>query len=305
MSVVARALRRTGSTVLGPPLVSLVAQLGQRRLLGGNIALRAVEELVSGGSGRTTVASVDLGAAQPSRLELDLSLPGCRSLLVRPLRQHFDWSSMALFTKLAREAQTIFDVGANIGVFTYLAASHAPRARVFSYEPTPRLAALIERNVARSGWSERVEVRRAAVSAEPGTMTFYVRENDQESTLEAGRTARGDVRDRLDVPVVSLDDVFEREGIDASTALLKIDVEGHETKLLDGLERTLRRPGGRPTLLMEFLGHAIVDDHIIERVLGFGLRVSYVTSRGVVALSSTDDFARAQELGQFNFLVTE
>ena len=136
-------------------------------------------------------------------------------------------------------------------------------------------------------------------------MTFYIRANDQESTLESGRTASGDVRDRFDVPVVSLDDIFEREGIDASRALLKIDVEGHEMKLLDGFERTLRRPGGRPTLLMEFLGRAIVEDRIIERVLGLGLRVSYVTTRGPVALSSTDDFGRAQELGQFNFLVTE
>src|SRR5579863_9347338 len=165
MSVVARALRRTGSTVLGPPLVALVAQLGQRRLLGGNIASRAVEELVSGGSQRTTIASVDLGAVQPSHLELDLSLPSCRNLLVQPLRQYGDWSSIQLFTRLAREAQTIFDVGANVGVFTYLAASHAPHARVFSYEPTPSLASLIERNVARNGWSQRVEVRRAAVSA--------------------------------------------------------------------------------------------------------------------------------------------
>src|SRR5581483_1195691 len=305
MSVVARALRRTGSTVLGPPLIALVARMGQRRLPGGSVAIRAVEELVSGGPRRTTVASVDLGAAPASCLELDLSLPGCLSLLVQPLSKHGDWSSMQLFTTLARDAHTIIDIGANVGVFTYLAALHAPRARVIAYEPTPRLAALIERNVARNGWSERVEVRRVAVSAEPGTLMFYVRQNDQESTLESGRTASGDVRERFEVPVVSLDDVFERDGIDAATALLKIDVEGHEMKVLDGFERTLRRPHGRPTLLMEFLGHAIVDDRIIERVLGLDLRVSYVTSHGLVALSSTHDFARAQELGQFNFLVAE
>lgn len=304
MSVVARTLRRTGSTVLGPPLIALVARLGQRRILAGNAAERAVEELVSKAPHRTTVASLDLGAGI-SHLELDLSLASCRSLLVQPLREYTDWSSIQLFTKLAREAETIFDVGANVGVFTYLAASHAPRARVLSYEPTPRLAALIERNVARNGWSPHVEVRRAAVSAEPGTMTFYVRANDQESTLESGRTGSGDVRERFDVPVVSLDEVFECEAIDASRTLLKIDVEGHEMKLLDGFERTLRRRGGRPTLLMEFLGRAIVDDHIIDRVLGFGLRVSYVTSHGLVPLANTSDFARAQELGQFNFLVTE
>jgi hypothetical protein len=56
---------------------------------------------------------------------------------------------------------------------------------------------------------------------------------------------------------------------------------------------------------MEFLGRAINEGHIIDRVLGLGLNVSYVTSRGLVRLASTSDFARAQELGQFNFLVAE
>ena len=304
MSVVARTLRRTGSTVLGPPLIALVARLGQRRILGGSSASRAVEELVARSTHRTTVAPVDLGASV-ARLELDLSLPSCRSLLVQPLRQYADWSSIHLFTSLARKATTILDVGANIGVFTYLAASHATQARVLAYEPTPRLASLIERNVARNGWASRVEVRRAAVSSAPGTMTFYVRENDQESTLEPGRTASGDVRERIQVPVVALDDVFEREGIPPETALLKIDVEGHEMRLLDGFERTLRRRNGRPTLLMEFLGRAITDGRIIDRVLGFGLSVHYLTSGGPVRLEKTSDLERVQELGQFNFLVVE
>ena len=304
MSVVARTLRRTGSTVLGPPLIALVARLGQRRILGGNSASRAVEELVSHSAHRTTVASIDLGASVV-KLELDLSLPSCRSLLVQPLEQYADWSTIRLYTSLARQATTIFDIGANVGVFTYLAASHAPDARIIAYEPTPHLASLIERNVERNGWSPRVEVRRAGVSAEPGTMTFYVRANDQESTLESGRTASGDVRERFDVPVVSLDEVFEREGIAPETALLKIDVEGHEMKLLDGFERTLRRPHGKPKLIMEFLGRAINEGHIIDRVLGLGLNVSYITSRGLVRLGSTADFARAQELDQFNFLVTD
>jgi hypothetical protein len=56
---------------------------------------------------------------------------------------------------------------------------------------------------------------------------------------------------------------------------------------------------------MEFLGRAINEGQIIDRVLGFGLRVQYITSRGLVPLGSTREFESAQELGQFNFLVME
>jgi hypothetical protein len=109
----------------------------------------------------------------------------------------------------------------------------------------------------------------------------------------------------ITVPVVALDDVFESDGIDPARTVCKIDVEGHEMKVLDGLERTLGRRTGRPTLLMEFLGRAITEERIIERVLDYGLDVYYVSSRPPVRLRSTSDFVPVQELGQWNFLLTD
>jgi len=98
--------------------------------------------------------------------------------------------------------------------------------------------------------------------------------------------------------------VIESEAIDCATTLLKIDVEGHEMRVLDGLERTLRRDAARPTLLMEFLGRAIVEQRVIERVLQMGLAVYYVSRRALVRLASTDDLQAYHELGQWNFLLT-
>jgi FkbM family methyltransferase len=306
MSLAARVLRRTGSTALGPPLVRLVAGLAQRQILGFGPACRAVEALVSDTSRPlTTVLRVDLDG-HSCQLELDLSIPSCRSLFIQPeFQRAADWPSIRLFCELAREATTIIDVGANFGIYTYFAATHARQSRLIAYEPAPRVAALFERNLARNGWTERVDVRRAGVSANAGSMTFYVRENDHESTFEPDLATVDDVRDRIQVPIVALDDVFEREAIDPSRALLKIDVEGHEMRVLDGLERTLRQSQGRPTLLMEFLGKAIVEDRILDRVVGFGLQVYYVTPTALVRVGSTSDLERVHQLGQSNFLVTE
>ncbi len=304
MSLARRLLQRTGSTALGPPLVRLVGGLARGRMLGFGSACRAIEALMAGTPRVTTIIATDLDGHR-CELELDLSIPSCRSVFVQPFHRADDWPSIRLFCQLARDATTIIDVGANLGVFTYFAVAHAPRARIIAYEPAPRMATLLEINLARNGWSRRVEVRRAGVSATSRSMTFYVRENDHESSFEDASAVLADVRARVEVPVVALDDVFERESIVPATTLLKIDVEGHEMRVLDGLERTLARSGARPTVLMEFLGKAINEDRVIDRVLGLGLHVSYVTPRGLVRVASTSDLLRVHELGQSNFLLTD
>jgi FkbM family methyltransferase len=263
-----------------------------------------VELLSSEWPDRVMCITLDLGSGKHARVELDLGIGSCVELFVTRLDRMTDHASVRLFQRLAVEASTIFDVGANVGLFTYLAAAHAPQARIIAYEPTAALAALIGRNIARNGWGARAAVRAQAVSASAGSMPFYVLEGDSESTLEPDRTRHATVTSRVAIGVVALDDVLEAEEIDPAGVLLKIDVEGHEMRVLDGLERTLRRSGARPTLLMEFLGRALVDERIIERVLGLGLDVYYVSSRGLVRLASTNELQPFHELGQWNFLLT-
>lgn len=278
--------------------------MGRRRLVPGHFAYRVVELLSSRWADRVVCVTLDLGGGKRALIELDLGVGSCVELFVAPPDGMSDHASVRLFRVLAAEATTIIDVGANVGVFTYLAAAHSPRARVIAYEPTPALAALIGRNIARNGWAARVEVRAQAVSAGAGSMPFYVLEGDSESTLEPDRARHATVTSRVAIGLVALDDVLEAEEIDPASVLLKIDVEGHEMRVMDGLERTLRRHGARPTLLMEFLGHAIVQEGIIERVLDLGLDVYYVSSRGLVRLGSTDELQAFHELGQWNFLLT-
>jgi len=299
-----RALRSLGSKRYARPTATLVSALGRRRLLPGHVAYRVIELLSSDWPDRVMCIAIDLGEGKRARVELDLSIGSCIELFVTPLDGMTDYASVRLFRALAAESSTILDVGANVGLFTYLAAAHAPLARVIAYEPTPTLAALIGRNIVRNGWEMRAEVRAQAVSSAAGSMPFYVLKGDSESTLEPDRARNATVTSRMAIGVVALDDVLEAEAIDCASALLKIDVEGHEMHVLDGLERTLRRAGARPTLLMEFLGRAILDERIIERVLGLGLDVYYVSSRALVRLASTDELQPFHELGQWNFLLT-
>jgi FkbM family methyltransferase len=293
-----------GTTRFARPAAIMTGGLGRHRMLPAHVAYRSVELLARGWPDRVVCATLDLGGGAHALIELDLAIGSCIELFVTPASGMADQASVRLFRVLAATSSTIIDVGANVGYFTYLAAAHAPSARVIAYEPTPALAALIGRNIVRNGWSTRAEVRAAGASASAGTLPFYVLEGDSESTLEADRARNAGMAGRLAIQVVALDDVIESEAIDCATTLLKIDVEGHELRVLDGLARTLRRDAARPTLLMEFLGRAIVEQRVIERVLEMGLAVYYVSRRALVRLASTDDLQSYHELGQWNFLLT-
>jgi FkbM family methyltransferase len=293
------------SARISEPLLEVVAGLARRGFVPADVASRVVRGLAARAAVGAVVAPVDLGGPAPAMLELDPSIGGCLDLLVTTPRRSADRPSLDVFRALVREATTVVDVGANVGLFTYVAACHAPQAAVRAYEPNPELASLIERNLARNRWAPRASVRREGVSALSGVRPFYMHAIDVESSFEPARAPRTGTASAINVPVVALDDVFDAEGIDPATTVLKIDVEGHEMRVLDGLARTLRHPNGRPTLLMEFLGRAITDERVIERVLDMGLDVRYVSSGGLVRLTSTAAFGPVQELGQWNFLLTE
>ena len=72
-----------------------------------------------------------------------------------------------------RDGDCVFDVGANIGLFTVFVALQAAGARIFSFEPAPPLFAILSANAAPYG--ERVALFECGLSRRAGSaeLTFY------------------------------------------------------------------------------------------------------------------------------------
>jgi len=137
-----------------------------------------------------------------------------------------------LFRTLAREAgvRSLWDVGANVGYYSWLMKSLLPDCTLRLYEPEPDNVRLIEETVRRARLKD-VSVRAVAVSDHP-TEVRFVRDPvsgftggiDTTSSTFSQRNwgVKGGV---LRVQAVSLDD----ERVSAGRAdLLKVDVQGHE-----------------------------------------------------------------------------
>lgn len=120
----------------------------------------------------------------------------------------------------------VWDVGANLGVFTALAADRTPDGHVVAFEPVQTTAERCRENLTLSGVADRATVRAVALGAQDCDVRLAV-ERDEVGTQTPrvspdGRVTvpqrRGDTGDDLPRPTV-----------------LKVDVEGGEVGVLRGL----------------------------------------------------------------------
>jgi FkbM family methyltransferase len=153
--------------------------------------------------------------------------------------------------KALRPSGIFVDVGANIGSITVQALVSGGFARAIAIEPDPHNFAILKRNIAINGLSDRVHLVHAAAGSQAGQATLVKdrRNLGAHSVLAHAVPSPGE---RITTPVYRLDDIIEQAGVRAADiALIKIDVEGHELEVLEGMPRL--RAASVP-LMFEYLG---------------------------------------------------
>ena len=148
---------------------------------------------------------------------------------------------------LPPQGGVVVDVGANLGLSALVLAPLA--ARMLAVEASPRTAAALRRTLAANGLEARVAVAAVALGAAPGEQAFHDSPHSAGSHLLSQETLDGATRPSVTVPVETLDALVARHGLER-VDFIKIDVEGHETEVLDGAAATLARH--RPTVFLEF-----------------------------------------------------
>ena len=196
----------------------------------------------------------------------------------------FEPETLETFASLLSPGMTVMDIGANIGLFTLVAAHRVgPRGMVHAFEPTPCLAEHIRANLALNGL-ENVELNEVAISDSMGHAVLHIATSDNlgENTIVAGAPdAPGTVG--LQVPTVTLDDYAARcspAGVD----VIKIDIEGAEPMALRGA-RGLLSDDRSPLLILEMnpralkMGGSSVDE-LLDLLNSFGYQFYKIATYG-------------------------
>lgn len=169
---------------------------------------------------------------------------------------------------LVRPGSVFFDIGANIGFFTLLGARLVgPEGTVVAFEPHPENVAKLRRNIDLNAFANVVVVPKAT-SDMSGDRILDARHAATASLLERDEAAgnEGFVR----VATTSIDDFLEqRPGL--APDVVKIDAEGHEVEIVDGMRETLRR--SEPILVCEMHRR---NREFVDAVEGAGYRTAMV-----------------------------
>jgi FkbM family methyltransferase len=169
--------------------------------------------------------------------------------LFRPM-ESVDPTLCNMAKEFVQSGHVVWDVGANVGLFSFAAAHLAGRSgQVFAFEADLWLVQLLQRSVSiQPSTSGPVQIVPTAVANACDLRVFNIAARSRASNFLAGygQSQTGGVAERQTVIAVSIDWLAERLPL---PDVLKIDVEGAELEVLEGASDLLKRKG--PVIICE------------------------------------------------------
>jgi FkbM family methyltransferase len=202
--------------------------------------------------------------------------------------------------RLVKNGDTVVDVGANIGYFSIVAARAAgDGGRVVAFEPVAPVRQSLLANL-RLNDITQVTVQSEALSSTSGETTFYLGP-EQDTGLGSLRA----LQNSTSIPVrqIRFDDWWDRR---TRVALVKIDVEGAELRVLEGMAECLARD--QPDIIVEVTDRFLRSlgasaERLTAFLLKFGYNVYAISDNGpMVPIRHVDDLSRCPS--QFNAVCT-
>lgn len=183
---------------------------------------------------------------------------------------NWEKDSLLLWSKLSETADTIFDIGANTGIYSILAKSINPSAAIYAFEPVPKIHKKLQLNTEINQFNNCNE--NLAISNETCKTIIYDTEGEHSYSASLDNNFRGDDHKLIEIPIecTRLDDYIEKYQID-KIDLIKIDVESLEAQVLEGMGEYLQ--AFQPSILIEILTNDVAQK--VEKLLT-GINYSYI-----------------------------
>jgi FkbM family methyltransferase len=170
--------------------------------------------------------------------------------------EHFCYRSptmvdeMDRFMELTRDKRSLLDIGALHGVFSLMFAASSPSKRAIAVDASPIAFASLLYNIHKNAFQNITPVE-CAVSSDSGILRMHY---EWEHAVAADNRVAG--QEFLSVPKRAGDDLCREFSFEPD--VIKIDVEGHEVKIIRGLSRILRDL--RPLVFLELHPLRIVEE---------------------------------------------
>jgi FkbM family methyltransferase len=248
-------LLRWMAGLLPQPFVARLNDIQTRHTRTGSL-LRTLGERVATGEG-----TIRRGPAAGLRIDASGRMPGY-------VLGTADYEEQLWLAEHLKPGETFYDIGANIGFFTLLAARLVgPKGAVVAFEPLPANVDQLRKTIALNDLSN-VTVVASAMSSTESVGQFA----PGRDARDAGRLVAQPADGTIEVRVTTVDAAAEQRSL-RPPSVIKVDVEGEEVETLRGALETIARH--RPVLLVEvhWLGRLFLD-FVEEALAPLGYRAS-------------------------------
>lgn len=195
------------------------------------------------------------------------------------MEKDYEQFSLDLINRLVKPGSTVLDIGAHYGIYSLLASKNA--AQVYAFEPVKENYEILKRNIADNNLIN-VKPLNKAVSDQDGTAEFNIPWASDSAGFYEHPNAES--MKKVAVKTARIDSEIDAKDI----SFIKIDTEGHELHVLDGLQRTLR-VNKRAVMLIELNPECLVNagssaEALIAKIheLGYDILALHEASRDMV-----------------------
>lgn len=138
------------------------------------------------------------------------------------------------------------DIGANIGIFSLVMAAKSKDIQVHAFDPIKLNTSLLSSSIEINGFTNII-VNQTCIGNYDGSIEFSLSSDSAYSSiLDSGRKTE---LTKIQVPIARLDSYVSSKKINRID-FIKIDVEGAEKLVIEGLSNILNNPSLRPKFMM-------------------------------------------------------
>lgn len=214
-------------------------------------------------------------------------------------------TSIKVWEELSMVSSTIIDIGANTGIFTLVAKSVNPNAKVIAFEPITRIYEKLLKNIYINKYDAAAfDIGISNFDGEQEIYDFPDIKNPYSASLDPQLSNEISTRSQFDlkktlISTNKLDSFINEIRIkELTNTLIKIDVEQHEPFVLEGMKNMMQELN--PIILIEILNNEI-GDAVSEFIQNYNYNYfKIIEGKGIKKISLIESSGTHQER---NFLL--
>lgn len=178
----------------------------------------------------------------------------------------YDYHEMNFLLRYLRTEDSFLDIGANIGVYTLLAAAKIHTGTIHSFEALPKNYKRLQENLKLNQFNQ-VKTYELAISESTGKVALNLAEGDSMPFITKTAT-----KNTITVPTNTLDNLLQDQSL-TNLTLAKMDIEGAEILALKGAISLLKQQRPHVWILeindtVNYFGHQKQD--IVDLLNSYG-----------------------------------